>query len=169
MNTVQDMKRRRSLFGSIALSLLVIGGLVLGSTPAQAATVDSTPSLVVSGTYTAANGTKYNVSGKVIVKCSAVMDATDTPPFVILTFDATEVKVTSGSGASKKTYDTRGFQVIKTRPLKATDVIKIPTPLVEVGADLTKADRYESTFTLNFNTGGQLTSGTVSVSAVTTT
>ena len=165
MNTVQDMKRRRSLFGSIALTLLVIGGLVLGGAPAQAATVDSTLLINVSGNFTAADGTKFNVSGKVLIKCSAVMDATDVPPFVILTFDATDLKVASGTGQNKKTYDARGFQVIKTRPLQATDVLKIPIPNVETGADLTTATRYDATFTLNFNTAGQLTSGTISVSA----
>jgi hypothetical protein len=158
------MKRRRSLFGSIALSLLVIGGLVLGGAPAQAATVDSTLSIPVSTTFTASDGTRFTVSGTVVVKCSAVMDATDVPPFVILTFDASGVNVTSGSGANKKTYDTRGFQVIKTRPLQATDVLTIPIPNVQTGAALTTADRYDATFTLNFNAAGQLTSGTVTAS-----
>ena len=99
MNTMQDMKRRRSLFVSIALSLLVIGGLVLGSAPAQAATVDSTLSIPVSTTFTAADGTKFTVAGNVVVNCSAVTDATDVPPFVILTFDASGLTVTSGTGA----------------------------------------------------------------------
>jgi hypothetical protein len=159
------MKRRRSLFGSIALSLLVIGGLVLGGAPAQAATVDSTLSIPVSTTFTASDGTRFTVSGNVVVKSSAVTDVTDVPPFVILTFDASGVKVTSGSGANKKTYDTRGFQVVKIRPLQATDVLVIPIPNVEISAPLTSADRYDATFTLNFNTAGQLTSGTVSASA----
>ena len=164
MNTVQDLKRRRSLFGSLALSLLVIGGLVLGGAPAQAATVDSTLDIVVSGSFTAADGTRFNVSGKVTVRASAVTDAPDVPPIVILTFDATGVKATSGTGGNKKTYDTRGFQVIKTRPLQATDVLTIPIPNVQTGADLTTATTYNATFTLNFNTAGQLTSGTISVS-----
>ena len=164
MNTMKDMKRRRSLFVSIALSLLVIGGLVLGSAPAQAATVDSSLTILVSTTFTASDGTKFTVTGNVVVNCSAVMDATDVPPFVILTFDASGLAVTSGTGAKKKTYDTRGFQVIKTRPLQATDVITIPVPNVQTGAALTTADRYNATFTLNFNAAGQLTSGTVTAS-----
>lgn len=168
MNSERNMHRRRSLLGSIALSLLVIGGLVLGGTPAQAATVDSTLSIPVSATFTAPDGTKYTVSGNVVVNCSAVMDDPDVAPFVILTFDASGLTVTSGSGRNKKTYDTRGFQVIRTRPFKTTDVIKVPIPSLETGADITRADRYEATFTLNFNTAGQLTSGTVSAATVAT-
>jgi hypothetical protein len=164
MNTMKDMKRRRSLFGSIALSLLVIVGLMLGSAPAQAATVDSSLSIPVSTIFTAADGTKFTVSGNVVINCSAVTDATDVPPFVILTFDASGLTVTSGTGTKKKTYDTRGFQVIKTRPLQATDVITITVPNVQTGAALTTADRYNATFTLNFNAAGQITSGTVTAS-----
>lgn len=167
MNTVRNMKRRRWFFGSIALSLLVIGGLVLGGAPTQAATVDSTLSIPVSTTFTASNGTRFTVSGNVVVKCSAVMDVTDEPPFVILTFDASGLNLTSGSGANKKTYDTRGFQVIKIRPLKATDVITVPVPNLETGAPLTAADRYNATFTLNFNAAGQITSGTVTAALAT--
>ena len=169
MNSVRNKHRRRSLFGSIALSLLVIGGLVLGSAPAQADTVDSTLSIPVSTSFTASNGTRFTVSGNVVVRCSAVTGEADVPPFVIITFDASGLTVTSGSGASRKTYDTRGFQVIKTRPLVATDVITVAVPNLETGAPLTAADRYNATFTLNFNAAGQITSGTVTAAPATAT
>jgi hypothetical protein len=168
MNSVRKMKRRRSSLGSIALSLLVIGGLVLGVAPTQAATVDSTLTISVSGSFTAADGKKYTVSGSVLISSSAVMDDPDVPPFVMLTFDSSNVKLTSGAGASRKTYDSRGYQVTRTRPLKATDVIQMPIPTILTDAPLTSADRYEATFTLNFNTAGQLTSGTVRAAPVVT-
>ena len=169
MNSERNKYRRRSLLSSIALSLLVIGGLVLGSAPVQAEAVESTLTIPVSGNFTASNGTKFTFSGNVVVRCSATVGETDVPPFVIITLDATAVSLTSGAGANKKTYDTRGFQVIKTRPLVATDVITVPVPILETGAPVTAADRYDATFTLNFNAAGQITSGTVTASAAAAT
>lgn len=166
MNSERKMNRRRSLLGSLALSLLVIGGLVLGGTPVQAAAVDSTLTIPISTTFTSSNGTKFTVSGNVVVKSSAVLDEPDVPPFTKLTFDGSGLTLTSGSGSRQKTYDTRGFQVIRIRTLRATDVITVPVPYIETGGALTTADRYEATFTLNFSTGGQLTSATVSAAAV---
>ena len=161
------MKRMRAIFSAIALSLLVIGGLVLGGAPVQAETVDSTLTIPVSGNFTASTGTKFTFSGNVVVRCSAITDVADEPPFVIITLDATGLNLTSGSGANTKTYDTRGFQVIKTRPLVATDVITVPVPILETGAPVTAADRYNATFTLNFNAAGQITSGTVTAAPAT--
>src|SRR5215212_528625 len=108
MNTDRNMKSKKTLFGSIALSLIVgvVGVMVWGGIYAQAASVDSTLSLPVSGTVTATDGTKITFSGTVVVRSSAVTDAPDTPPFTILTFDTSNVTGTSGSGASKKTYNT---------------------------------------------------------------
>ncbi|HJQ70442.1 MAG TPA: hypothetical protein VKA70_15800 [Blastocatellia bacterium] len=169
MNSVRNKYRRRSLFGSFALSLLVIAGLVLGSAPAQADAVESTLTIPVSGNFTSSNGTRFTVSGNVVVKCSAVVGEAGVEPFVIITFDATGLTVSSGSGANLKTYDTRGFQVIKTRPLVATDVITVAVPSIETGGALTAADRYNATFTLNFNAAGQITSGTVTAAAATAT
>lgn len=164
MNSERNMKRRRSLSGTIALSLLVwvIGGLMWGGTPAQAATVDSSLTIPVSGTVTAADGTKITFSGNVIVNSSAVTDVVGIPPFEVLTFDFSNVTGTSGSGANKKTYDTRGYQVIKIRELQATDVIVLTSPFDQTSAALTSANPSQVSATLNFNVAtGVLTSGSI--------
>ena len=168
MNTDRNMRSRRSLFGSIALSLIVgvVGAMVWGITPAQAATVDSTLTLPVSGTVTATDGTNINFSGTVVIKSSAVTDAPDTPPFTILTFDSSNVTGTSGKGASLKTYNTAGYQVTKIRDLKPTDVISMTVPVDLAGDSVTLAKEWLATFTLNFNIAtGQLTSGSVTATA----
>ena len=132
------MKRRRSLFGSIGLSLVawIIGGLMWGGMAAQAATTDSSLSIPVSGSAVATDGTKITFPGSVAVTSSAVTDVVGIPPFVIVTFDCSNVIATSGAGAKKVTYDTRGYQVTKIRELKATDVIVMTAPLDQLGAAL---------------------------------
>ena len=172
MNTDRNMKSKRSLFGSIALSLIVgvVGVMVWGGVHAQAATVDSTLSLPVSGTVTATDGTKITFSGTVVIKSSAITDAADTPPFTILTFDTSNITGTSGKGATLKNYDTAGYQVVKIRDLKPTDVISMTVPVNVAGASVTLAKEWLATFTLNFNVAtGQLTSGSVTAASNTTT
>jgi hypothetical protein len=171
MNTDRKMKSKRSLFGSIALSLIVgvVGVMVWGGMHAQAATVDSTLSIPVSGTVTATDGTKISFSGTVVINSSAVTDAPNTPPFTILTFDTSNITGQSGKGASLKTYDTAGYQVVKIRDLKPTDVISMTVPVNLAGASVTLAKEWLATFTLNFSATGQLTSGSVTATANTTT
>ena len=165
MNTDRNMKSKRTLFGSIALSLIV-GVMVWGGIHAQAATVDSTLTIPVSGTVTATDGTKISFSGTVVITSSAVTDAPDIPPFTILTFDSSNVTGTSGSGANKKTYNTSGYQVTKIRDLKPTDVISMTVPVNLAGASVTLAKEWLATFTLNFNIAtGQITSGSVTATA----
>ena len=197
MNTERNLKRRRSLFGSIALSLLVSvsGGLMWGGTPAQAdtpakagttakagtaaqsgtttqtaataaATVDSTLTIPVSGNVTAADGTRIAFSGNVIVNSSAVTDVVGIPPFVMLTIDCSGVTGSSGAGASAKSYNTGGFQVIKIRTLQPSDAIDLTAPINQIGNAPTLAKSWQVTATLNFNTStGQLTSGSLSAVA----
>ena len=172
MNTDRNMKSKRTLFGSIALSLIVgvVGVMVWGGIHAQAATVDSTLTIPVSGTVTATDGTKISFSGTVVISSSAVTDAPDIPPFTILTFDSSNVTGTSGKGASLKTYNTAGYQVTKIRDLKPTDVISMTVPVNVAGASVTLAKEWLATFTLNFNIArGQITSGSVTATANTTT
>ena len=150
----------------MSLLVVVIGVLAWGGTQAQAATVDSTLSIPVSGTVTAADGTRITFSGNVVVSSSAVMDVAGIPPFTMLTFDCSGVTATSGSGANKKTYDTRGYQVTKIREIVATDVITMTAPLDQTGASPLLASTWQVTATLNFNTAtGQLTSGTLAATA----
>jgi hypothetical protein len=171
MNTGRNIKSKRSLFGSIALSLIVgvVGVMVWGGMHAQAATVDSTLVLPVSGTVTTSDGTKISFSGTVVVNSSAVTDAPDTPPFTILTFDTSDITGKSGKGASLKSYDTGGYQVIKIRDLKPADVISMTVPVNIAGASVTLAKEWLATFSLNFSATGQLTSGSVTATASTTT
>jgi hypothetical protein len=164
------MKSKRSLFGYIALSLIVgvVGVMVWGGMHAQAANVDSTLSLPVSGTVTTTDGTRIAFSGTVVIKSSAVTDVTDAPPFTILTFDTSNITGTSGNGANKKTYDTGGYQVTKIRSLKPTDVISMTVPVDLAGASVTLAQEWLATFTLSFNASGQLTAGSVTATTNTT-
>jgi hypothetical protein len=170
MHTDRNMKSKRSLFGSIALSLIVgvVGVMVWGGMRAQAATVDSALTLPVSGAVTTTDGTKINFSGTVVIKSSAVTDAPDALPFTILTFDTSNITGTSGSGANKKTYNTGGYQVTKIRDLKPSDVISMTVPVDLAGSSVTLAREWLATFTLNFDATGQITSGTVTATANTT-
>src|SRR4051812_25736564 len=99
MNTNRNMKSKRTLFSSIALSLIVgvVGVIVWGGAHVQAASVDSTLSIPVSGTVTTTDGTKITFSGTVVISSSSVSDAPDTPPFTILAFDSSNIIGTSGS------------------------------------------------------------------------
>ncbi|HEX8184774.1 MAG TPA: hypothetical protein VF747_08485 [Blastocatellia bacterium] len=166
MKTQRNMKATRSLFRTVALSALVwiIGGLVWNGIPVQAASIDSTISIPVSGTVTQADGTKITFGGSVTVRSSAVTDVAGIPPFVMLTFDCSTVTATSGSGANKKTYDTKGYQVTKIRDLQASDVIVMTAPVLQTGSGVLTANPVQVTATLNFNvTTGVLTSGTLTV------
>lgn len=194
MNTERNMKRKGSLFTSIALSLLVSvsGVLIWGGTLAQAAiqtqasgaaqsntasqseattaskTVDSTLSIPVSGTVTAADGARITFSGNVTVSSSAVTDVVGIPPFVMLTFDCSGVAAISGTTGSQKMYDTSGFQVIKIRSLQPSDTIVITVPINQTGAGVTLANAWQVTANLSFNTTGQITSGTLSAATAPT-
>jgi hypothetical protein len=181
------MSRSRSLLGSVALSAAagLAAGLAWGGVPAEAAaaaqtattaqtaaaasaTVDSSLSIPVSGSATAADGSRVTFSGFVVVSGSAVTDVVGVPPFVMLTFDCSNVTATSGSGAKKVTYDTRGYQVVKIRELQPTDVITMTAPYDQLGAGLTLASQWQVTATLNFSPSGQLTSGTITASSAAT-
>jgi len=177
MNEQRNMNARRSLFSPIALSVVVwvIGGLVLigmpvqastttqaAVTPAPTSTIDSSLSIPVSGTVVAADGTRITVGGFVVVNSSAVTDVVGIPPFVMLTFDCSNVTASSGTGANKKTYDTKGFQVTKIRDLQPTDVIVVTTPALQTSASVLTASSWQVTVTLNFDTvTKKLTSGSI--------
>jgi hypothetical protein len=192
MNTERNMKRKGSLFGSIALSLLVSvsGGLFWSGTSVQAdtraksggstqsgtttqatataanATVDSTLSIPVSGTVMAADGTRITFGGQVVISSSAVMDVVGIPPFTMLTIDCSGVTGTSGTGANQKSYNTGGFEVIKIRELHPTDAIDLTAPINQIGNTPALARAWQVTATLNFNTTtGQLSSGSLSAVA----
>src|SRR5689334_15768765 len=135
------------------------------ATGSQATRVDSSIRINVSGAVTTPSGNGVTVSGYVIVKCSAVPDTTGVLASVVLTFDFSNVSATSGAGANKVTYDTKGFQCTKNRPLRASDVIQITVPYSPSGSAATgRTNTMLVTATLTFNaTTGVLAGGTIVV------
>ncbi|HXG94966.1 MAG TPA: hypothetical protein VNN73_21685 [Blastocatellia bacterium] len=180
MKTQQNEKTRRWLSNCIAVSLLVwaIGALVWSGMPVQAQTtaptqatrVDSSITIPVSGTVIAPDGTKVTVSGFVVVNCSAVPDETGALKNVVLLFDCSNVTATSGTGAKKVMYDTKGFDCTKNRLLQPTDVIGFVAPYSPTTSTSLSANTMTLTVTLNFNVStGQLSSGSITVGNNTTT
>lgn len=170
MKTQRNMKRRRSLFSLIVLSLVVgiTGGLAWSSTSGQAATVqvatvDSTLNIPVSGTVIEPDGTILTVSGYETVNSTRVTDADGTSPRVVLSFDFSHVMASDGLTATGA-FKTGGFQDIKIRPLQASDVIPITCPYYLNKTGVSAADTWLVTTTLNFDvTTGVLTSGSTTV------
>ena len=163
MKRERNIRTRRSSLNPIAISLLVwiTGALVCGGIPARAASqatppatpVDSSIRINVSGAVTAPNGTVIKVSGYVIVNSRAVPNRTGALASVVLAFDFSNVTARVGSGAHEVTYDTKGFQSTKIRPLQASDVIQIVVPYSPSGSG-----------PLNFNVAtGVLVNGSITV------
>lgn len=171
MKTQRNLPKRRSSLSPIALSLVVwiTGALVSGSMPARAASqatrVDSSIQINVSGAVTTSSGNGVTVSGYVIVKCSAVPNTAGVLTTVVLTFDFSNVTATVVVGGSQVTYDTKGFQCTKIRPLKPSDVIQIAVPYSPSGSGpTTQTNTLLATTTLTFNVStGVLLSGTITV------
>ena len=175
MKRERNIRTRRSSLNPIAISLLVwiTGALVCGGIPARAASqatppatpVDSSIRINVSGAVTAPNGTVIKVSGYVIVNSRAVPNRTGALASVVLAFDFSNVTARVGSGAHEVTYDTKGFQSTKIRPLQASDVIQIVVPYSPSGSGpTTEANTLLVTATLNFNVAtGVLVSGSITL------
>ena len=175
MKTPRNMKRRRSLFSLIVLSLVVgiIGGLAWSSTSglaatvqvAAVATVDSALNIPVSGTVFESDGTILTVSGFVTVNSTKVTDADGTSPRVVLSFDFTHVTASDGTIATG-VLKTGGFQDIKIRPLQASDVIPITCPYYLNKLGVSAADTWLVTTTLKFDViAGTLVGGSTTVGA----
>ena len=114
----------------------------------------------------AADGTSIAFSGNVLVSCSAVTNIAPTAPFVMLTFDCSGVTGSSGTGASRRTYDTGGYQVTKMRDLQPNDSITVTVPVNLAGAGVTFAKAWQVTANLTFNTTtAKITGATLSATA----
>ncbi|HKG59684.1 MAG TPA: hypothetical protein VKB05_07900 [Pyrinomonadaceae bacterium] len=173
MNTQLNLKTWQRLFGPSFVTLLigVLAVLVLGGPSVQAQTttasdapVDSSITLVVKGSVTDPNGT-ITVSGNVIITCKRVIDTTSvtSPSLVLLDFDFSQVKGTSGT-KTLKTYVTGDNHATEIRPLQASDTIIIPTPYYDSGKDALSARTMLVSANLNFDiASGKLTSGSLSV------
>jgi hypothetical protein len=163
MNTQLNM---RTLL--IAIVVLVLGGLSVQAqtTTASDAPVDSSLTLVVKGSVTDPSGT-ITVNGNVIITCRRVIDTTSvsSPSLVLLDFDFSQVKGTSGSTkATLKTYVTGDNHASEIRPLQASDTIIVPTPYYDSSKDALSARTMLISANLNFDiASGKLTSGSLSV------
>ena len=174
MNTQVNIKARRLLFSPTFVTLLiaVVGMLVLGGPSVQAQTtaapiVDSSITIATNGTVTD-TGTTVNVSGSVTIKCRRVIDTTSTtaPPLVMLDFDFSQLKGTTGNGKNLKTFVTGDNHATELRPLQASDTIVVTIPYFDQTKDVLSANSFLATASLTFEvstgklTGGSLTYGT---------
>ena len=174
MNTRLNIKTRRRLCSPLVVTLLVgiVTVLVLGSPSAKAqttaaaiSTVDSSITISTKGTVNDPSGA-ITVSGSVIITCRRVIDTTSTtvPPIVLLDFDFSQVKGTTGSGKNLKVYVTGDNHATELRPLQASDTIIVTAPYFDSTQDILTAKSMLVTATLNFDIStGKVTSGSVSV------
>ena len=173
MNTQLNLKTR--LFGPTFVTLLIgiVAVLALGSPTVQAQTttasdapVDSSITIPVKCSVSDSN-TSVTVTGSVIVNSRMVLDTTSTvtPALVILDFDFSQLKATSGSKATLKTYTTGDNHANEIRPFQSADKIVVTIPYFDSATkDELSAKTMLATATLNFDiTTGKLTSGTISV------
>jgi hypothetical protein len=171
MNTQVNIKTGRRPFSANVLTLLVavVAVLILGSSSVQAqttaadTTVDSSITIPTNGTVSDPGGA-ITVSGSVTIKCRRVIDNTTTTiaPLVLLDFDFSQLKGTTGSGKNLKTYVTGDNHATAIRPLQASDTIVVTVPYFDSTKDALSASSFLATGTLNFDIStGKLTSGSL--------
>lgn len=173
MNTQVNLKARQ-LFSPtfVTLSVAVVVMLALGGPSVQAQTtaapiVDSSITIATNGTVTD-GATSVNVSGSVTIKCRRVVDTTTAAaaPLVMLDFDFSQLKGTTGSGKKLVTYVTGDNHATELRPLQASDTIVVTIPYFDQTKDELSASSFLATANLTFDvstgklTGGNLTYGT---------
>ena len=174
MNTQLKIKMRQLLFSPSFVTLVigVVVVLALGGPSVQAQTtatdapVDSSITVAVKGSVTDPNGS-VTVTGNVIITCRRVIDTTSvtSPSLVLLDFDFSQLKGTSGSTkATLKTYVTGDNHATEIRPLQASDTVIVPTPYYDSTKDALAARTMLLSANLNFDiASGKLTGGTLSV------
>ena len=170
MNTQVNIKAGRLLFSPTFVTLLiaVVGMLVLGGPSIQAQTtaapiVDSSVTIATSGTVTD-TGTTVNVTGSVTIKCRRVVDTTSTTatPLVMLDFDFSQLKGTTGSGKNLRTFVTGDNHATELRPLQASDTIVVTIPYFDQTKDVLSASSFLATANLTFDVStGKLTNGSL--------
>ena len=156
-----------SLAIGVVLAMLAFGGLSVQAqtTTAADAPVDSSITLVVKGSVTDPSG-NVTVNGNAIINARRVIDTTSvtSPSLVLLDFDFSQLKGTSGSKTTLKTYVTGDNHATEIRPLQASDTVIVPTPYYDSTKDALSARTMLVSVTLNFDVGtGKLTGGTISV------
>jgi hypothetical protein len=177
MNTQMNTKTRLSLFSPHFVTLLIgvvmaLAMLVVGSPSVQAQTtttaadpVDSTITVTTKGTVNDPNGS-VTVSGSIVVNCRRVIDTTSTTavPLVLLDFDFSQLKGTSGTGVKTLAYTTGDNHASEIRPLQASDTIIVTSPYYDTTKGPLAARSMLVTATLNFDTTtGKLTTGSISI------
>lgn len=193
MNTQLNIKARRLLSSPSFVTLsvgvvMVLAMLAWGgsSVQAQTATTDSTAStnttttttttqpagttdssilIPVKGSVTDPNGTT-TFNGNVNVACRMVVDVNNavTTPVVLLDFDFSGVKGTSGSLKTQIVYTTGDNHASELRPLQASDTVIVSVPYYDVNSGPLSAKTMLVNVTLNFDTStGKVTSGSISV------
>jgi len=172
MNTQLNIKTRRrqfsTLVGTLSVGIVVVlAMLVLGSPSVRAqstaSAVDSSITIATNGTVTDPAGA-ITVSGSVTIKCRRVLDTTSTTiaPLVLLDFDFSQLKGTTGSGKNLKTYVTGDNHASEIRPLQASDTIVVTIPYFDSTKDGLSASSFLATASLNFDIStGKLTSGSL--------
>src|SRR5262249_2520794 len=82
----------------------------------------------------------------------------------LLDFDLSQLRGTSGSLKTLKTYVTGGNHATELRPLQVTDTIIVTSPYFDNTKDLLSAKSFLVTSTLNFDVAtGKLSSGSISI------
>jgi hypothetical protein len=167
MNTQLNTKVTLSLGVVVVLAMLAFGGPSVQAqtaTTAQA-TVDSSITLSTKGLVSDPNGS-VTVSGSVIITCRRVIDTNSatTPALVLLDFDFSQLKGTTGSGKNVKTFVTGDNHTDEIRPLQASDTIIVTVPYYDSAKDALSARTMLVTANLNFDVStGKLSSGSLSV------
>jgi hypothetical protein len=169
MNTQVNVKARQLFSPSfITLLIAVVGMLAAGGSSVQAQTtpapiVDSSITIATNGTVTDA-GTTVNVTGSVTIKCRRVIDTTTTTavPLVMLDFDFSQLKGTTGSGKNLRTFVTGDNHATELRPLQASDTIIVTIPYFDQTKDALSASSFMATANLTFDVStGKLTNGSL--------
>ena len=170
MNTQINLKARRLIFSPTFVTLLmaVVGMLILGGPSVQAQTaaaaVDSSITIPTNATISDPSGSIL-VTGDVVIRCKQVIDTTTTTaaPLVMLDFDFSQLKGTTGSGKTLVTYITGDNHASALRPFQASDTIVVTVPYFDTAKDILSASSFMATATLNFDIStGKLTSGSLS-------
>jgi hypothetical protein len=169
MNTQVNIKVRRLLFSPTFVTLLIVGvGMMILSGPSvhaqtTGAFVDSSITIATTGNVTE-GATTVAVTGSVTIKCRQVIDTTTTTAnkLVMLDFDFSQLKGTTGSGKNLKTFVTGDNHATELRPFQASDTIVVTVPYFDQTKDALSASSFMATATLNFDVStGKLTSGSL--------
>jgi hypothetical protein len=172
MNKQLKIKTRQ--FGPSFVTLLIGLVVVLGGpsvqaqTTAPAAVVDSSVTLAAKGSVSDPNGA-ITVTGNVIVNCRRVLDTTTTTnatmaPVVLLDLDFSQLRGTSGTAKTLKTYVTGDNHASELRPFQASDTIIVTSPYFDSTNSALSARSMLVTATLNFDVNtGKLVSGSISI------